>query len=87
MQRAERIQSVRLSAETGDQLEALAKRVNRPQSRILREAIEGYIDREMQTIQRIEAAIEQADRGEVIPHDDVMDEAQRIINAAKAAAA
>lgn len=83
MSAAEKVLSVRLSARTAGELEALSRRVDRPQARLLREAVESFLDRETYAIARIEAAIEQADRGEVVPHDEVMAAAQRIIDAAR----
>lgn len=83
MATAEKIMSVRLSAKAASDLEALSRRTDQPQARLLREAVESFLDREAYTLARIEAGIAQADRGEIVPHEQVMTDMRLIIDEAR----
>lgn len=61
--------SMRMSKETKDKLEELAKATGRSKAFIANEAIEKYCDLEAWQIMAIQEGIRQADRGELIPHE------------------
>jgi predicted transcriptional regulator len=63
--------SVRLSAETKKKLDKSAKAAKRSKSFIASEAIEAYLDEEARHIRELRLAMEEDDRDEVIPHEEV----------------
>jgi predicted transcriptional regulator len=63
--------SVRISTSARNRLARLAKRTKRSQAFLAAEAIEDFLDLNEWQVAGIEEAIEQADRGELVPHEDV----------------
>jgi predicted transcriptional regulator len=77
--------TVRLSHHTKEQLTLLAERTRRTRSFLAAEAIAEYVARQLEIVEAIEAGRNDARAGRVVPHDDVMDEAKAVIQAARAA--
>lgn len=63
--------SLRLPEETENKLEMIAKATGRSKSFIALSAIEEYVDLQAWQIQEINEALEQIERGEVVPHEEV----------------
>lgn len=63
--------SLRLPEETENKLEMIAKATGRTKSFIALSAIEEYVDLQAWQIQEINEALEQIERGEVVPHEEV----------------
>ncbi|MCP4320223.1 MAG: ribbon-helix-helix protein, CopG family [Hyphomicrobiales bacterium] len=61
----------RVDASLKEELAKIAKREDRTTSYIAEQAIKDRVAIEQAQIKGIEQAIEQADRGELIPHDEV----------------
>jgi predicted transcriptional regulator len=70
--------TVRLDRTVKKRLEAAAARVRRSKSFLAAEAIEEYLAVQEWQIEAIERGIEAADRGELVPHDQVKAWAQSI---------
>lgn len=66
-----KIFSLRLPEETENKLEMIAKATGRSKSFIALSAIEEYVDLQAWQIQEINEALEQIERGEVVPHEEV----------------
>ncbi len=64
--------SFRIASEKVDQLDALAKSMDRDRSYLLNEAIDGYLAYQQECLAKIQEGIAAADRGELIDHEDVM---------------
>ena len=75
--------SVRISPETRDRLERLAKGTRRSKSFLAGQAIEGYLDRELEILEGIERGLEDMRAGRVIPHEEAMDRLEETIAAAE----
>jgi predicted transcriptional regulator len=69
---ARRTASIRVDDEKLDRLDKLAEAVDRPRSWLINQAIDRYLDEEEQFIAAVEEGIAAADRGELIPHEQVM---------------
>ena len=65
--------SVRINLAIKDRLAKLAGSMKRSQSSLGAEATEEYVEAQEWQIAGIEKAIAAADRGEVVPHEDVGD--------------
>jgi predicted transcriptional regulator len=75
--------TVRLPAQTKEQLAELASRTRRTSSFLAAEAIAGYVARELAIVAAIERGREDARAGRVVPHDTVMREARAVIAKAR----
>ena len=64
--------TIRVDQDMKDRLEAVAKQQKRSKSFLAGEAIEEYLAVQEWQERRIREAIEAADRGELIPHEEVM---------------
>lgn len=71
--------SVSLDQRTRERLDRVAKAYDRKRSWIITKAIDEYLDREEAFARAVEAGIEAAERGELLPHDDVMAEMDALI--------
>ncbi len=71
-----RITSVRLEDETIEQLEALAKSMDRPKAWLIDQAIKNYIAEQSCQVTAIKEALDdyKSGRAELVPHETVMDE-------------
>ena len=63
--------SVRIDADTKNQLEALAKRARRSKSFLAAEAITAYVETEIWQLDEIRAGLEDLDHGRTLAHKDV----------------
>ncbi len=71
--------SVNLDRRTRERLDRVAKAYDRTRSWIIAKAIDEYLDREEAFARAVEAGIEEAERGELAPHEDVMAEMDALI--------
>lgn len=69
---AKPILNVRLAPETLRKLDAVASATRRTRSFIANEALEAWIDREMEIIEDLQVAREEVRAGKGIPHDKAM---------------
>ena len=76
--------SVRLPAKLKQRLAKLAKETDRSQSWHAEQAIEEYVSLKQWQIDGVKEAIASADRGELVPHDEVMAGVRDIIRRHKA---
>ncbi len=67
-----RTASIRVDEQVLDRLDRLAQTMDRSRSWVIAQAIEQYLDHEEWFVQAVEAGIEAADRGDLIPHDQVI---------------
>jgi predicted transcriptional regulator len=63
--------TVRLTPEVKQRLESVAQRVRRSKSNLAAEAIEEFLTVQEWQIAAIEEGIQAAERGDLIPHEDV----------------
>ena len=75
--------TVRLAPELKDRLGTLADSTQRTKSFLASEAIERYVERELEIVASIERGIADMKAGRVTPHSEVMQEADTIIAAAR----
>lgn len=66
--------SVRLDPEKRRVLDSLAESMDRPRSYLVEQAIDQYLEHHVWMLERIEEARAEADRGELIEHDDLFRE-------------
>lgn len=71
--------TVRADGETVRQLDQLATQLDRSRNYLVNQAIQEYLDLHAWQIQKIEEGIAAADRGDLIPHEDVMAEMDALI--------
>jgi predicted transcriptional regulator len=76
--------SVRLPADIVERLDKVATIMERPRSWVILDAIREYLADEGQEVLDIQAGIEEMERGEGIPFEDVLAEIDEMIAAAKA---
>jgi predicted transcriptional regulator len=76
--------SLRIPSDLLQKLDRIAAIVERPRSWVLLRAIRQFLDDEGQEILDVQEGIEQLDRGEGIPFDQVMDELRDMIAKAEA---
>ena len=67
-----RTASIRVDEQVLDRLDRLAQTMDRSRSWVIAQAIEQYLDHEEWFVRAVEAGIEAADRGDLIPHDQVI---------------
>jgi len=79
---AEGVFTVRIPPEKQQQLDALAQALDRSRNWVVSNAIDQYLDVQTWQIAQIQYGIEEADRGELVPHADVMAEARAKIRQA-----
>jgi predicted transcriptional regulator len=76
--------SVRLPAELVEKLDKVASIMERPRSWVILDAIREYLVDEGQEVLDIQAGIEEAERGETVPFEEVLAELEEKIAAAEA---
>ena len=64
--------SVRVSAALKEKLDALADAMDRPRAWIVNDALEQYVADQAWQIKAIKEGIAAAERGETVPHEDVV---------------
>lgn len=79
--------TIRLPIEVSDKLSRLAKGTDRSRSYLAAAALSAYVDRELEIIEGIQQGLADVAAGRVIPHEQVMAEADAIIAEAREAKA
>ena len=74
-----RTASIRIDAATLERLDQLAKSLDRSRSWVITQAITHYLDDKEWFVNAVEEGIAAADRGELIPHAQVMAEVREKI--------
>jgi len=64
--------TVRMPASTKSKLAALAARTNRSKSYLVNDAIERYLERELEIVEGIEKGLADMKAGNVVHHDEAM---------------
>ncbi len=75
--------TIRVSAETKRKLERIAASARRSKSFLAGEAVSTYVDRELEIIEGIKRGLADVETGRVVPHDEAMAEARRVIAEAR----
>lgn len=76
--------SVRLSSRVKSDLSRLAFATKRTKSYLAGEAIESFVERELEIVEGIKRGLADMRAGRVVPHDQVVAEMRQVIIAAKA---
>ena len=77
--------TIRVTPDLKEKLGRLAESTRRSRSYLAVEAVEAYVNRELQIIEGIHQGLADMRAGRVTPHEDVMAEARRIIAEARQA--
>ena len=72
---AEGVFTIRITPEKQQQLDALAQALDRSRNWLVSEAIDQYLAVQAWQIEQIQKGIEDADRGDLVSHEEVMAEA------------
>lgn len=80
---AEGIFTVRILPEKQRQLDALAQVLDRSRNWVVSDAIDHYLDVQAWQIEQIQHGIEEVERGELVPHEEVIAEARAKIRKAR----
>lgn len=75
--------TIRISPDVKAKLGRLAHGTRRSRSFLASEAVEAYVDRELEIIDGIERGLADVAAGRVVPHDVAMSELQAVIEAAR----
>ena len=63
---------IRLEEQLSDQVDAIAEAMDRPKSWVIEQAVRDFVAVQAWQLAAIDAGIEQADGGQLIPHEDVV---------------
>jgi RHH-type rel operon transcriptional repressor/antitoxin RelB len=63
--------TARIPAALAKKLEAYAKAAKRTRSWVVEDIIDRYVDNEMAIVKAVQEGIDAADRGEMVPHEEV----------------
>lgn len=77
--------TIRVTPDLKEKLGRLARSTRRSSSFLAVEAVEAYVNRELQIIEGIQQGLSDMHAGRVSPHDDAMAEARQIIAEARQA--
>ena len=80
---AEGVFTVRISPEKQRQLDALAQVLDRSRNWVVSDAIDQYLDIQAWQMAQIQYGMEEADRSELVPHEEVSAEARAKIRQAR----
>ena len=80
---ADGVFTVRIPPEKQRQLDALAQVLDRSRNWVVSDAIDQYLDVQAWQIAQIQHGVEEADRGELVPHEEVRAEAHAKIRKAR----
>ena len=80
---AEGVFTIRIPPEKQRQLDALAQVLDRSRNWVVSDAINQYLDVQAWQIEQIRHGVEEADRGELVPHDEVSTEVRAKIRQAR----
>lgn len=72
--------TIRTDPELAGKLAAIASAMDRSRNWVIQKALRQYVDTQMWQIEGIKAAIASLDEGEGIPHEQVMAEAQALLD-------
>lgn len=72
--------TIRTNPELAGKLAAIASAMDRSRNWVIEEALRQYVEAQMWQIEGIKAAIASLDNGEGIPHEQVMAEAQALLD-------
>lgn len=78
-----RTASIRVDEAMLERLDRLARTMDRSRSWVITQAIEQYLDHEEWFVQAVQAGIATADRDELIPHEQVIQEVRDKIKQAQ----
>ena len=70
--------TLRVDDETLTRIDELAEAMDRSRNWILRDAVSRYLDDEQDWIARVKRGLAEAERGDLVPHDEVMAEARAL---------
>lgn len=79
--------TIRVPLEVSDKLSRLAKGTDRSRSYLAAAALSAYVDRELEIIEGIQQGLDDVEAGRVVPHEQVVAEAEAIIAQAREARA
>lgn len=79
--------TIRVPLEVSDKLSRLAKGTDRSRSYLAAAALSAYVDRELEIIEGIQQGLADVAAGRVIPHEQVVVQAEAIIAEARKAKA
>ncbi len=71
--------TVRVNEDMVRELDELARAMDRSRSWVVTDALARYLAEERQWMESVRRGIEAADRGELIPHEQVMEEMRQMI--------
>ena len=71
--------TVRTESDVVQRLDKLASRLDRSRNYLVNQAIKEYLELHAWQVEKIQEGIEAADRGQLIPHEDVMAEMDVLI--------
>jgi predicted transcriptional regulator len=80
---AEGVFTVRLTSEKQQQLDALAQALDRSRNWLVNEAIDQYLAMQAWQLEQIQQGLDEADRGDLVPHAQVLAEARAKIHPAR----
>ena len=72
--------TIRTDPELAGKIEAIAKAADRSLNRVIEEALKQYVETRMWQMEGIKTAIASLDNGEGIPHEQVMVEADALLD-------
>jgi len=82
---AEGVFTVRIAPEKQQQLDALAQALDRSRNWLVSAAIDQYLEVQAWQIEQIQQGMNEADQGHLVPHEQVLAEAQATIRKARVA--
>lgn len=77
---AEGVFTVRLTPEKQQQLDALAQALDRSRNWLVNDAIDQYLAVQAWQLEHIQQGLDEADRGDLVPHEQVLAEARAKIH-------
>ena len=75
--------TIRVSPELKEKLGKLATVTRRSNSFLANEALAAFVDRELEIMAGIMEGIEDMENGDLVPHDQAMDELDAVVEAAR----
>lgn len=79
--------TIRISPDVKDKLGRLAQGTRRSRAFLVSEAVEAYVDRELEILDGIQRGLADVVAGRMVPHDEAMAELQAVIDATRGAKA
>ncbi|MDR3553636.1 MAG: CopG family ribbon-helix-helix protein [Syntrophobacteraceae bacterium] len=72
--------TIRTNSELAEKIAALAEATDRSRNWVIEEALKQYVETQMWQIEGIKAAIASLDNGEGVPHEQVLAEANALLD-------